>query len=205
MRRSDPVKRSVWIGGFLVSLAILWSISLVVDISFENAAAKRAEDDWARIEARHKEVTNWVSRTEIVDARLAGLDRLSTNRILWANILNSLQNSMVDGVQVTLFKGDQTYTLAEAVAAKGKVKGQPASSTEKISLTIEAKDWNPDGQTYNQFKKSLSNFPYFRQHLGRGDGFVLDRLSGVTTEQDSGKQSLAFTLECRFPEVRRDE
>jgi len=206
MRRSDPVKRSIWVGGFLVAITILWSVELELDCFFEKSGANRATADWNRIEAHHKEVTGWVATTDLVEAKLAGLDRLSTNRILWANVLNSLQKSWVEGVQVTHFKGNQSYTLIEAIPAKEKVKRQPAACIEKVSLTIEARDWNPEGLTYNLFKKSLSNSPYFMRHLGRGDGFELGTVSGISTERaDSVQQSVAFTLECHFPEVRRDE
>ena len=44
-----------------------------------------------------------------MDRKLSALEALSTNRFLWAPVLNALQKTMVDHVQVTKLKGDQAF------------------------------------------------------------------------------------------------
>ncbi len=211
LRRRDPVKLGIWVGGFLVCVVLLWAAKLQMDLLFANMAYKRAEANWARVENRYKQVTTNQARTVFLEDRLARLDRLSTNRFLWGSLLNSLQTTVVDGVQLTRIKGEQTYQRIEAVPGKnvaGKlVPRQPAASIEHITLSLDAKDWDFGGQTYNNYKQTLSRSDYFLKHAG-SDGFVLGNTLGapVTDPSDSqGRQFVPFTLTCSFPEVRRDE
>lgn len=211
MRRRDPVKFGIWIGGFLVCLFLLWAGKLQLDLLFANAACKRLESNWTRIEPRFKQVTTNQTRTVLLEDRLARLDRLSTNRFFWGSLLNSLQTNMVDGVELTRIRGDQTYRQIEGAPAKlvaGKMAPRKlASSAERIVLTLDAKDWDFESQTYNKYKQSLSRSGYFVQHVGQ-DSFVLGNTLGapVTDPADlRGRQFVPFTLTCSFPEVRRDE
>jgi hypothetical protein len=143
-----------------------------------------------------------------MEDHLAALDRIATNRFLWAGILNGLQQTTCDQVQVTRIKAEQFYVAIEAVAPKSnglkRIPGQPAASIERASLCLEAKDSNPAEQTYNKYKESLSNSEYFLKRLQRRDGFILGTL-GAPQVDTQGRQSVNFTLESHFPEVRRSE
>jgi hypothetical protein len=144
-----------------------------------------------------------------MERKLAALDRLTTNRFLWAPVMNALQQTMVDDVQVTALRGEQSYLKEEGhdVGSGSTQRHIPGAIVEKVSLFIDGKDDNPKDQDYNKFKESLCNFDFFVKALGRKDGFILDgTLSTPAVDPaDPSKQFVTFSLASHFPEVRRNE
>jgi hypothetical protein len=207
LRRKDPVKRSIWIAGFLVCLVLLWLLKLQCDIWFDKKDLARINDRWAEIKANYGAVTNNVIKTAEINRKLAALDRLSTNRFLWAPVLNALQKSVVNNVQVTRFRGEQTYVVeAPHDLGSGESKKTiPGAIVEKTSLYIDAKDSDANQQNYAKFKESLCNSDFFVKNLGRRDGFVFEgTLSAPTADpSDPGRAFVTFALASHFPEVRR--
>jgi len=205
MRRKDPVKRAIWVGGFLVFLVVLWILKVQLDIVYAQNRYKRYETAWTDVVNKYSSVTNNQSRTAEFERKLAQLDRLSTNRFLWAPVLNAMQKSVVESVVVTRIRGEQTYTKEEARMA-GSIR-VPGAMTERITFSIDAKDLNPGDQSYNKFKEALNQSDFFLKHVGRKDSFVIDGvLSPVTADPaDPTLQFVTFTLASRFPETRRSE
>lgn len=205
MRRNDPVKRAIWVGGFMVVVVALWAFKVQLDITQANRRYANTEAGWKSKEAVFSTVTNLQAKTWDIDRKLAQLDRLTTNRFLWAPVLNALQKTAIDEVPITHIKGDQTYSREEAHMV-GKI-AYPGYVSEHIKLSIDARDNNPNEQGYNKFKEALNQSDYFVKHLGRKDSFVIEGvLSPITADPaDPSRQFLTFTLASRFPEVRRDE
>lgn len=202
MRRKDPVKRSVWLGGFLVFLVVLWAAKLQLDVMSQKNAVARLDGDWKALQTKYAAVTNAQFHTADVEKKLAALDNLSTNRTLWGPILNTLQESMPadDSVQVTHIRGDQTF-------AHDTPKKKNGSMVEKDSLFIEAKDLKPGEQSYTKYKEALGSASYFERRFGRKDGFVMEGVLGALTVDpvDPSKQFVTFTLVSHLPETRRDD
>ncbi len=209
LRRKNPVKRGIWIGSFLVCVVLLWIAKLQLDISFEKHTCNNIEEDWKAKTAKYSAVTNEQARTIEVEQKLAQLDCLSTNRFLWAPVLNALQKTMVDHVQVTGLRGAQFYVKEEGrdVGAGAKKSHIPGAMIEKVSLSLEAKDLKPNDQNYTKFKESLCSFDFFAKRLKRRDGFVMAGILGPLTVDpvDPSRQFVTFTLASHFPEVRRSE
>jgi hypothetical protein len=209
LRRKDPVKRGIWVGGFLVCVVLLWIAKLQLDISFEHHDYNAVETDWKGKMTKYSTVTNEQSRIAEVERKLAALDTLSTNRFLWAPVLNALQKTMVDNVQVTRLIGAQALVKEDGhdIGAGSSRRHVPGGVVEKISLSIEAKDLKPNDQNYTKYKESLCTFGFFAARLQRRDGFVMDGiLSPLTVDPvDPGKQFVTFTLASHFPEVRHSE
>jgi hypothetical protein len=209
MRRKNPVKRAIWIGSFLVCVVVLWIAKLQLDISFENRDYNNVEVEWKNKTTKYSAVTNEQARTREVDQKLAQLDYLSTNRFLWAPVLNALQKTMVDQVQVTRLRGDQAYVKEDGrdVGSGSTKKHIPGAMIEKVSLSIEAKDLKPGDQNYTKFKESLCSSDFFANRLQRRDGFVMDGILGPLTVDpvDPSRQFVTFTLASHFPEARRSE
>jgi hypothetical protein len=208
-RRKNPVKRAIWIGAFCVAIMLLWVLKLQLDIGISKSRYSEIEKSWTDDKAKYAAVTNNEIKTAEVDHKLAALDRLSTNRFLWAPVLNALQQTMVENVQVIRITGDQKYVFEDARAlGSGASKGIiPASMTEKVSLFIDAKDYNPEAQGYNKFKESLCAYGFFVTNTGRKDGFILDgTLSAPMADPaEAGKQFVTFRLASHFKEVSRSE
>jgi hypothetical protein len=209
LRRKDPIKRGIWIGGFLVCVVVLWMAKLQLDIFFEKHDYNSIEADWKNKMTKYSTVTNEQARTADVERKLSQLDCLSTNRFLWAPVLNALQKTMVDQVQVTRLRGDQACVREEGhdIGSGSSKRRVPGAMVEKVSLSIEAKDFKPNDQNYTKFKESLCTCDFFVRRLQRRDGFVMDGILGPLTVDpvDPNKQFVTFTLASHFPEARRSE
>ncbi|HEX4122197.1 MAG TPA: hypothetical protein VH619_16390 [Verrucomicrobiae bacterium] len=207
LRRKDPVKLSIWVAGFFISLVLLWILKLQCDIWFEQKDLARINASWAEKKANYAAVTNNVFKTAEIDRKLAALDQLSTNRFLWAPVLNALQKSVVNDVQVTHLKGEQSYIKEEKrdIGSGANKKSIPGAEVEKISLFIDAKDCNASQQNYTKFKEALCTSDYFLKSLGRRDGFVLEGTLSLPAADpsDPSRSYITFALSSHFPEVRR--
>jgi hypothetical protein len=200
-RRKNPIKRGIWIGGFFVATMLLWMLRLQLDIHFSNSHFNSLNQEWVNNQARFGDVTNNIAQTAEMEKKLAALDRLATNRFFWAPVLNVLQQTVVDDIQVIRVNGQQTYTREVAK------KAGTSNVTEKITLYLEARDYNPGAETYNKFKETLCNADYFVKILGRRDGFILDgTLSApIADPTDLSRQFVTFKLTSRFPEAKRSD
>ena len=58
MRRKDPVKRSIWVGSFLVFLVLLWGFSLQVKIMVTRSEMSALNVKWKSIEAKVQEIND---------------------------------------------------------------------------------------------------------------------------------------------------
>jgi hypothetical protein len=207
LRRKDPVKRSAWIAGFFVSLVLLWILKLQCDIWFDQKDLARINGRWTEIKSNYAAVTNNVLKTAEIDQKLAALDELETNRFLWAPVLNALQKTVINDVQVLHIKGQQIYAKEDArqIGNSAGSKTVPASMTEKISLFIDAKDCNAGQENYTKYKEALCESEFFVKSLGRRDGFVIEgTLSQPTADpSDPSRTFITFALVSHFPEVRR--
>lgn len=206
LRRRDPVKRGIWFGCILVGAVLLWSLSLQIRIMAENSRLKGMEKHWQTQSAEyHRIQQNEKDRREI-DLTLADLTRLGTNRFLWGSLLNSLQHSTLEDVQLTRFRSEQAYIPTEEVKSKTNesgrvVLGRPGYVTEKTTLWFDAKDSSAaPGDQVAKFKEILANAAFFQRTAGKSNEFVLRNLSAPAMDGESGKAAVMFSLECRLPE-----
>lgn len=204
LRRKDPVKRVVWVGILSVLLLLAWSSSLLLRTLFANGELNR-------VEAQLKNQTNAftlavANERKLADARmkLLALHRLATNRFLQAPVLNALQQATVNDVQLTRLRTDQSYSFMEATKpstnSTGKsAAGKPASVTERITITLEARDTAArPGDQVAAFRQEITTHPFFRSLMGATNEARLASLAPPAPVQ--GKPSVQFSLECRIPE-----
>jgi len=217
-RRNDPVKRAMWIGVFSVFLVLLWYSTLLFEQMVVGSRLTEKETEWARLEPANKELRIATGKIREAMERVNALDRLATNRFLWAPVLNALQYTMVeDRVQLVRLNGAHNYVVvmppkeseaaAKAAAKAGtkkKKREKPASSTEQILLTLEAKDYGAQSeQNFNAFIDSISRSDYFKNTLETG-GVKLAKLLPPTSEgAGADRPFTSFTVECKFPEKER--
>jgi hypothetical protein len=209
LRRKNPVKRAIWVGSFFVAVMMLWILELQLEIGVSKNTDNTIQQAWKDNSTKYAAVTNNMVKISEVDKKLAALDNLHTNRFYWASVLNALQQTIIDDIQVTKVTGTQTYAKEDSrtIGTGASKVTIPGGVVEKTSLYIDAKDYNPEAQNYNKFKESLCNFDFFLKNLGRRDGFILDgTLSAPTVEpSDPSKQFVTFKLAAHFPEVRHGE
>ena len=207
MRRKDPVKRGIWIASFLVLIVVIWIVKLQTDIMFENSRYNGIDAEWKSKVAKYTAVTNNQSKTLDIQKKLDALDNLQTNRFLWGPVLNALQKTVTDDVQVTRIRGAQAFSRENDsfIGSGASRRVIPGGEVEKDSLYIDAKDLKPGEQTYNKYKEVLCNYDFFVKRLGRKDGFVIDGTLGPLTVDpvDPSRQFVTFTLVSHFPDSRR--
>src|SRR5437868_2630643 len=147
MRRKDPVKRAVWLGGFVVFVVLLYAATLQFKIMAVRSELKTLDVGWKSIEKRVKEVNDHRNSTRDVEQKLAALDQFTTNRLLWATALNAFQQTVVDGVQLVKIRAEQTFFANEGAKAHTTEAGvtisaKPATATERTTIIIEGRDYS---------------------------------------------------------------
>jgi hypothetical protein len=210
MRRKDPVKRGIYIGGFVVSVVLIWALTLQAKIIAAKSNLGTFETTWKSIEKDYQKAVESRRKSMEIEQKLASLARLTTNRFLWGSALNGFQQTLngIEEVQVVRVKTEQTYALLEEVKARTNntqvLPGRPASATEKVIMTLEAMDASTPqpGSQVNRYKESIAAAEYFRANLQKTNGVLLTTLSPPTAAPN-GKQFVMFTLQCYFPEKTR--
>ncbi|HAV63783.1 MAG TPA: hypothetical protein DCY13_15635 [Verrucomicrobiales bacterium] len=213
-RRNDPVKRAVWIGGFCVFLVLLYYSTLLFEQMVVSSRLAEKNTEWSRLEPEAKNIATVSKNIREAADRLAALDRLATNRFLWSPVLNALQYTMVDQIELVKLSGTQTYTVitppkekkaTTRSSARSSGKEKPASSTESIMLVLDARDYGPTAdQNYNAFRDAIATSGYFKSSLQSEGGLRLAQLLPPSSDgAGAGRAFVSFTLECKFPEKVR--
>jgi hypothetical protein len=212
MRRRDPVKRAIWVGAILVSLMLAWSSSLQLKAMVAANAASRVEGEMNANSNSYKVVLDSLKKKDEIQDKIAKLCQLTTNRFLQGNLLNALQQTNADDVQLLHLKLDQTYAVVEGTKPRTNennrvIPGKTGSSTEKIVLMLDGFDASPNpGDQVPTYKRAVASQPYFRSLLGKTNDVNLKNLSPpelMPIAGAIGKPCVLFTLECRMQERTR--
>ena len=210
-RRKDPVKRAVWIGGFVVFLACLWAARVQTQLMSARSELARDSASFTWIEKKFSSVSEENRAVGDIDVKLGALARYSTNRFLWGSALNALQTSITDDVQFVRLRTSQSFRALDGEPPRksgGKtIPGKPGAAFETLTISVDAKDYAPPAdQNYNRLKTSMSTNTFFATFLKGTDGFKLTSVSQpVPDPADPARQFIAFTAEAVFPEFQRDE
>ena len=196
MRRKDPVKRSIWIGSFVVFLVLLASATQQFKIIAARSEVNSLGARWKMIEKQVQEVNDHRNSTRELEKKLAALEQFTTNRMLWANAFDALQHTGLEGVQVMRIRTEQVYTLND----EAKTPPRPPSVTEKISIHVIGKDFKA-GEMVPKFKDSLATFPYFESRLDKTNKVQLTSLS--PPQPENGRVCKQFALQMFFQEKER--
>jgi hypothetical protein len=202
LRRKDPVKRAGMAAGALVALVLLWAglnwfglIKLTGQLEGLNAELTSLEGTAKAAKANQKKIRD-------TEYKMDMLKKMSAARPLWAPVLDTLQRSVMEDVQVLRIKSDQIYQVTPAfVPPRGStLKPKPAVSKQLITMTIEAQDNSDRLDSYNRLREQLATA--LRSHMGT-NGTVSLKTLNQARENEQGKKYLTFSLECSFTEVVR--
>lgn len=211
MRRRDPVKRAIWVGSLLVAVALAWAGYVYAQTLVAKHSLALVEKQISVRSNEFKVVTESQKKADDIKRKLGALRQLANNRFLQGNLLDALQHVSLENVQLMRVKVDQVYVPTEEVKPKtnseGRVTaGKPATITEGITLTVDAKDSTPKpgepGDQVNKYKDSLANFAYFQSLLSKSNAVQLKNVSPLNTPPDARPFRL-FTLECNYPKNSR--
>lgn len=208
-RRRDPVKRAIWVAGLLVALMLVWSSSLQLNAMMANKDLGRVEAEMNSHTNEYQKVLNNQKKSAEIKMKLGALHQLATNRFLNGTVLNALQQTTIDDVQIVRIKVTQDYVITEETKprtnANRVLPGKPATVTEKIVLSLDGNDLSASpGDQINKFREALASNAYFKEVLGRTNEVTLKQQSGPqVSSEGTGKALVLFTLECRYPEKTR--
>ena len=207
LRRRDPVKRAMWICGFIVALVFAGSGFLQWKIIRSNQALAKLEDGLKSQANQYQKILENQGKLVDVTFKLGKLTELATNRFLWGNVLNALQETTVDDIQLLRLKSDQIYELKPETKAgtndAGKhVPAKPAVINEKIVLTFDSKDSspNPGAAQMNKFKAGIQTNAFFKSILGKTNEIALKNYSMPQPDPELGRLCVLFSLQCVLPE-----
>jgi hypothetical protein len=206
MRRRDPVKRAVWIGVCLVLVVLAWSSSLQLkamiakgDLTRVTAQISTRTNEYQLVLANQKKLSD-------MNQKLVALQQLATNRFLKGTLLDALQHTTIDDVQLMRLRTEETFIYSEEIKAKTNandriIPGKPASVTEKVVVTLESKDSSAyPGDQVNRLQQLIGESTYFQSVLGKTNQV---RLANLSPPQVGEKPFVLFSLECRYPEKTR--
>jgi hypothetical protein len=201
-RRRDPVKRAIWLAALIVVLILVWSSSLQLKAMLLHSDVSRLEGQINSHTNEYRVILDDQNRTADIKAKLTALERLSADRLLNGTLLNALQQTTVDDVQLLRLRVEQAYLTFEATKARTNdnnvfIPAKPATTTEKIQLTLEGADCSakppPDDQL-TKYKSALATNAYLSQVLLKTNGINLKNLSPPQLSPLTGKRSAIFTL-----------
>lgn len=208
LRRRDPVKRAIWIGGLLVALMLAWSLSIQFKVILAKQELRRVDEKMASQKNDYQGVQEDLQKLRETTNKLGALKLLSASRLLHGTVMNVFQESVVDDIQLTKLRIEQQYLVTEEIKARTNgnrvTPGKPATVTEKILTVVDARDSSsvPGDEQVNKFKDKLANNPYYLTVLGKTNEVTLKNLSRPTTSTE-GAAYVDFTLEIRYPEKTR--
>ena len=118
LRRRDPVKRAIFIGISLTIVALMWSGMVWVKYLLEKETLNSVQIDINTKTNAYQRVMSDRTQIASIQAKLAALQNLQTNRFLQGSLLNALQHATVTGVQLTRLRVEQNYFLTEGTASQ---------------------------------------------------------------------------------------
>jgi hypothetical protein len=208
-RRRDPVKRSVWLASLLIALILAWSSYLQLRTALASSDVSRVEAQLGAHTNEFQQILDHQKKTAEMNEKLRVLRLLTANRFLNGTLLNALQQTTAQDVQLLRLKVDQLYTRVEATKARTNEENvvtmaRPASATERIAVNLDGIDSaaNP-GDQVGLVKIVLATNAYFKEMLTQTNSINLRSLSPVQVAPVTGKPCVMFSLECRYPEKTR--
>src|ERR1017187_6516538 len=208
-RRRDPVKRAIWLAALVIALILAWSSYLQLRTALASSDVSRMEAQLGARTNEFQQVLDHQKKTAEMNEKLRVLRLLTANRFLNGTLLNALQQTTAQDVQLVRLKVDQLYTRVEATKAHTNednvvTKARPASATERIAVNFDGIDSSASpGDQVSRFKIVLATNAYFKEMLTQTNSINLKSLSPVQVAPVTGKPCVMFSLECRYPEKTR--
>ena len=203
-RRRDPVRHVAIAACLILALLLGWAGKLRTGIwnverELQRDAAERVQ--WERM---RREISLAKGRLAEANQTLAALQTHYTNRFVFGSALDALQGAAMDDIQLTRLILQQSVANTEgrkAVTEKNKtIPRKPGHSTEKVSLTLQAKNFaGPEER--EKFIEKIASIPYFKQHLRKEEPVVLrNHMARQIDPLDPSKTFNLFTIECMYPD-----
>ncbi len=203
-RRRDPVRRGFQLATAVVVLLLGWAGVLGGQLSAKHSELDRSIAELRTFEKAANATTQFSKKAAEVEIVITNLVQHSTNRFVWARPLDALQLSLVEDIQIVHITLDQLVVNSEAskptMQDDKPVPGKPGFSTEKIILTIQAKNFG-DSANVDKFIEAIAATPHFRNSLRKSNPIILkNRFPPQVDPVDPAISFTLFTIECNYAE-----
>jgi hypothetical protein len=209
LRRRDPVKRALCLAGLVIALMLAWSSFLQLRATLASSEVTGIEAQMSARTNEFRQILDNQKKAAEINDKLRVLRQLAASRFLNGNLLNALQQTTAEEVQLIRLRVDQLYTTVEGTKTHTNdnnvvIKGRPPTTIEKIVLHLEGLDLSPSvGDQVNRFKSVLTSNAYFGNMLTKTNPVNLKSLSPPQVAPVTGKPCEMFNLECRYLEKTR--
>ena len=155
-------------------------------------------NDYAQVQANLKKIAD----IQQPDGRPAPIER---GPFLQGNLLNALQQTYVPNVQLSRLRVDKLYYQRRRRRPRPTLPaaspGRPASTTEHVVLTLDAKDFSPNpGDQVQPFQGRPAQAGLLQAESDPDQRHQACRSCPRCRPRLDGKPYVMFTLECRFPD-----
>src|SRR5437867_6175032 len=113
MRRRDPAKRVIWAAGLLIASMLVWSSSLFLKDMLANKDLTSLQIQMNTRTNQYQRVLDSQKKAAEFKVKLGALHKLATDRFLNGTLLNALQQTTGEDVQLVHFKVEQIYVPVE--------------------------------------------------------------------------------------------
>jgi hypothetical protein len=204
LRRRDPIRWGSWAAVLLILAFLCWGVLLRLTLGRATAELNRCQAQLVSIQKDSKEVSANSRKAGEIERALGSLDKISSNRFLWALPLNALQYIMADNIQlIRLRMQEEIVHLPGAKLATNSNKGiagKLLTSTARITLSLQGKHFG-EPPTAERFIEDLGSFPYFKANLRKVQPIRLVSISSQQVDPiETSKTFILFNIECRFVE-----
>jgi hypothetical protein len=210
VKRKDPVKRAIWIGGFAVFLVLLWALTLFLELFATKMEMSNQRDKWNAMEQKVKRVEDNQRRVVELNKRLSALSQFATNRFLWANVLNALQQTYVENIHLVRLKSEQQYALIEppkpppGPLPTAPTASKPVTAAERIIISLDGCDRNPpSAEQIPRFKETILAQPSLAGSLQKTNSVLLTSVSAPQPDLSGKTFFVLFGLQLNFQEKER--
>src|SRR5436190_15560166 len=113
MRRRDPAKRVIWAAGLLIASMLVWSSSLFLRGMLANRDLGTVQIQMNTRTNQYQHVLDNQKKAAEIKTKLGALHQLATSRLLNGTLLNALQQTAGEDVQLVHLKVEQIYVPVE--------------------------------------------------------------------------------------------
>jgi len=108
-RRKDPVKRGIILGSSVAVVFLVWALMVHLQLKAKTLEYNNLQESFARVEEKAKGVRLTIAQTGQLETKVASLERYSTNRVLWASMLDAMQQSSIEQIRFKEIGTRQSY------------------------------------------------------------------------------------------------
>lgn len=160
----------------------------------------KLQTQWTQNEAKFKELE--AKRNDSVDteSEIASLQRYTTNRFLWAPILDDLQFSLIPNIYLSSLNAEQSLEFTPQ-----RQQGEatiPASVKESVRLFVKGFDTSPElNLSINNYSKHLVDGETMGKYLTSDGQIQLNEVGNRRVDPvDPDITYVEFTLLCNLAE-----